>query len=230
MVLTFIWWTGIWWAGWYYVVGSACFILFWFLDTRGGKEGKDFKDIFTWSNNTELIIDLFTLFLIIIPLMPLVTVVASFVGWFWLFADTFRFIKNGSFLTPERGVSLMKKRLISWTFLILLGMVSPNIGEKVLEWYKAPPSPPSKEALQLVHSLEDTKGWIVWRGEATGDLYLKRGEVKIKPGIIWSTIYINDGNASGQFSYTDLRAINRVASPCMRRLTSQSVERALSSK
>lgn len=114
---------------------------------------------------------------------------------------------------------LMKRKLFTTMLLLTLGYSSPTLFDSAVEWWKAPPAPPSQETLKLVESLTNADGWTIMPSGS-----VQKGNVYVRPGTFRASIEIHGADCADQFSNADLRAMNKAVSVCMRKLAIRNLD------
>lgn len=112
----------------------------------------------------------------------------------------------------------MKRKLVEWSVLLLLGGFSPQIFTSGTAWWNAPPS---AEAQRLIADLHETDNWTLSSGSGA-----MRGKVLVVPGWLGAEIHVGNSEVSSQFSSSDRRAINAATSLCMRKLVTRAAEQS----
>ena len=129
-------------------------------------------------------------------------------------------VSNVTFL--KGGVSMMwllrKAFAKSFYALFLVSIGAAHPWNYALDWYNAPPTPPSPEAQKLIASLESAEGWIT-----SSSSYVSKGTISVHPDTILADILIGNMNCNKEFSYSDRHAINKAASSCVRKLTAKEI-------
>lgn len=128
-----------------------------------------------------------------------------------------------------KGVLSMKKKLIGMLVYGVFCAYVPEMFTSAKNWYFAPPAPPSAEALKLIRSLEDVDGWYLTKKSDEKRPFLKKGDVEVKTDTLWASVYVDGSYCNGNYSVSDLRAIDSAATICMRRLTAKALDRDINS-
>lgn len=147
-------------------------------------------------------------------------------GISWLFHSF------GRFYSSLKGVFTMKRWLLSRSLFLVLGMFTPDLFTKAKDLYTDwCTAPPSTGAISLVKSLESNAGgWFTTHRDGSNLPVIKRGEVVVDPGYLYADVYVNGSKCNGQFSYQDLRLINKAASYCVRSLTARAMDSSVKEK
>lgn len=111
------------------------------------------------------------------------------------------------------------KKSLAISFWFTLGLTYTQWSGMVEEWYNAPPS---LEAQKLVASLNELEGWRLMAGSDNPKLV--RGVTTIAPATWRADVFVSSSDCSGQFSFSDRRAINKAANICLRKLTAKAME------
>ena len=132
-----------------------------------------------------------------------------------------------SVFSSLKGVFSMKRKLISLFLVYALGVTSSEMQllTKAKEWYFAPPAPPSGAALLLMDSLGvSSNEWKIDHVAGSDLPAIKRGAVTINPGWLYADVFVNNSKCNGQFTFSDLKGINKAASQCVRTLSARAMD------
>lgn len=152
-------------------------------------------------------------------------------------------------LTLSKGVPVMLRSLISLRASILamacawaVGAPSPKLYDRAVDWYNAPPEPPSAEAQKLINSLNLVEGWKIGNSTASATISnngnpaygkvpnLSKNNIQIilsDSSMPWSqkaSITVDGSDCSNQFSSGDLKALNKAGNFCVRKLTARAMD------
>lgn len=216
---------GIVWATFSSLIGIGILIEDWRSDPYLKKSIFHYYKYRLWNDNPEwqvrcTSVAFFSLFWTV--LFAVVFVGYAIQGYYGLFRSS---------LSSVKGVLSMKRRMVAVMLTLFLGGdllptlgYQPQIFNRMVAWWNAPPSPPSPEAQKLITSLENADGWAT----SSEGGFLQKGEVKIKPCTFSADVYVGGMPCTGQFSASDLRALNKASSLCTRKLTTRAMDAQVS--
>lgn len=130
----------------------------------------------------------------------------------------------------------MKRRLFVFLLsLVLGGEVLPSLGyqpqvfDRVVAWWNAPPAPPSPEAQKLIASLENGDGWKVsgMTGPSLNRPVVKRGDIYVTVRVWHADVSADGVCINDSLSFSESAAINTAAEQCLRKLTAKTLETAV---
>lgn len=135
-----------------------------------------------------------------------------------------------------QGVSRMKRKLLVTLVLMALGgEMLPSLGykpqlfDRVVAWWNAPPAPPSPEAQQLIESLESSDGWVIGQSN-NGYSHLRKGNIMVTLHTFRADVAVGEFgqavNVNGSFTNPEAMGIQNAAEKCLRKLTAKALETA----